>query len=330
MTCVKARPICASLWSGWSPCCAPRPLTHSSRVGSTATSRHMACGRCARRPTCPRRRQSGWKCWSILIRATAPQEDHLPRGSVPEAEDRAPADAYKEASSQVNFSDGEGEYYEFIRLFNSLHWPVRRTNISTNTSSNTNPNTDTSTAFVANRNLAKISDRAFAGGKVAGASMRLPGPTLVGFEAYAECSGLAGIIYVPGTSRFAIRGGLSRAVVPAGAQASARKAVWRRQARVGAVDALDDYVVEKHVLLRICNDCGLTLLDWRNFKEYIAYDRTELWTDALAPANQTLSSDGSPRWHLHRPPSSKSAKQEAPSKLAASSDAPFDESRRCS
>ena len=43
----------------------------------------------------------------------------------------------------------------------------------------------------------------------------------------------------------------------------------------GAVEALTEYVVHKSALVELCRECGMELVEWRNFETYYEKDRLE-------------------------------------------------------
>lgn len=52
-----------------------------------------------------------------------------------------------------------------------------------------------------------------------------------------------------------------------------------------AVDNLKEYVVKPEVLIRLCNDCGMALVESKNFSEYRDYADTPLWNQMRAKYN---------------------------------------------
>ncbi len=54
----------------------------------------------------------------------------------------------------------------------------------------------------------------------------------------------------------------------------------------GAVEQLREYVVKHEVLEKICNDCGMRLVESKNFSEYTQYKDSTLWNRMGAKYNE--------------------------------------------
>lgn len=53
----------------------------------------------------------------------------------------------------------------------------------------------------------------------------------------------------------------------------------------GAVEKLKEFVVKRDVLIRLCTDCGMELIDSKNFSEFARYQDTPLWKRMSAQYN---------------------------------------------
>lgn len=54
----------------------------------------------------------------------------------------------------------------------------------------------------------------------------------------------------------------------------------------GAVERLKEYAVKPDVLIRLCHDCGMQLLESKNFSEYRCYEGSPLWMRMSAKYNE--------------------------------------------